>query len=52
VSRALSLSVIGFAFTSLLLSTETDRTLWVLMGLALTLPRITATASAPRGRTP
>lgn len=52
VSRALSLSVIGFAFTSILLSTETDRTLWVLMGLALTLPRITSTACAPGRRMP
>ncbi|QEC47329.1 O-antigen ligase family protein [Baekduia soli] len=51
VARALQLSLIGFALTSILLSTETDRTLWVLMGLALTLPRIVAATPAPRRRT-
>jgi O-antigen ligase len=50
VARALQLSLIGFALTSVLLSTETDRTLWVLMGLALTLPRIAAASPAPRRR--
>jgi O-antigen ligase len=50
VARALRLSMIGFALTSVLLSTETDRTLWVLMGLALTLPRIAATTPAPGRR--
>jgi O-antigen ligase len=48
VARALVLSVTGFALTSVLLSTETDRTLWVMMGLALTLPRIAAASTAPR----
>ena len=47
LSRALSLSLIGFALTSLALSTETDRTLWVLMALALTLPRIAARTQTP-----
>lgn len=47
VPRALTLSVIGFALTSVLLSTETDRTLWVMMGLALTLPRIATASIAP-----
>jgi O-antigen ligase len=42
VARALIVSLAGFAFTSLFLSTETDRTLWVLMGLALALPRVLA----------
>jgi exopolysaccharide production protein ExoQ len=50
VSRALSLSLIGFALTSVLLSTETDRTLWFLMALALTLPRIAAAPPAPGRR--
>lgn len=50
VSRALSLSLIGFALTSVLLSTETDRTLWLLMALALTLPRIAAAQPAPGRR--
>jgi len=50
VARALRVSLIGFALTSVLLSTETDRTLWVLMGLALTLPRIAATTPAPGRR--
>jgi len=49
VARALGISLVGFGLTSLFLSTETDRTLWVLMGLALTLPRIAAaTSSATR----
>lgn len=51
VARALGLSLLGFGLTSLFLSTETDRTLWVLMGLALTLPRVAAATSAP-GRRP
>ena len=51
VARALGLSLIGFGLTSMFLSTETDRTLWVLMGLALTLPRIAAATPAP-GRRP
>lgn len=48
VSRAVRLSLIGFGLTSLFLSTETDRTLWVLMGLALVLPRIAADSQAAR----
>ncbi|HEY2258768.1 MAG TPA: O-antigen ligase family protein [Solirubrobacteraceae bacterium] len=39
-SRALALALAGFAFTSIFLSTETDRTLWVLIGLAIALPRV------------
>jgi O-antigen ligase len=39
-SRALLLSVAGFAFTAIFLSAETDRTLWVLIGLAIALPRV------------
>ena len=50
VCRALSLSLAGFALTSILLSTETDRTLWLMMGLALTLPRIAAATPAPGRR--
>jgi O-antigen ligase len=42
VARALIISLAGFAFTSIFLSTETDRTLWVLMGLALALARVLA----------
>jgi O-antigen ligase len=48
VSRALRLSLIGFCLASLFLSTETDRTLWVMMGLALVLPRIAANPQAAR----
>jgi O-antigen ligase len=39
-SRAMLLAVVGFALTSIFLSTETDRTLWVLIGLSLALPRV------------
>jgi O-antigen ligase len=38
--RAMLLSLAGFALTSIFLSTETDRTLWVLIGLSLALPRV------------
>jgi O-antigen ligase len=41
-ARALLLSLCGFAFTSLFLSTETDRTLWTLVGLSVALPRVLA----------
>jgi hypothetical protein len=39
-ARAMLLAVVGFALTSIFLSTETDRTLWVLIGLSLALPRV------------
>jgi O-antigen ligase len=39
-SRAMLLAVAGFAFTSIFLSTETGRTLWVLIGLSIALPRV------------
>ncbi len=39
-SRALTLSLAGFAFASIFLSTETNRTLWILLGLSLALPRV------------
>jgi len=38
--RATLLSLAGFAFTSVFLSTETDRTLWLLVGLSIALPRV------------
>lgn len=38
--RAMALGLAGFAFTSFFLSTETDRTLWVLVGLTIALPRV------------
>jgi O-antigen ligase len=41
-SRALLLSLTGFALASLFLSTETDRTLWVLLGLSIAVPRVLA----------
>jgi O-antigen ligase len=39
-SRATMLGLAGFALTSIFLSTETDRTLWVLVGLTIALPRV------------
>jgi O-antigen ligase len=47
VSRALFVAMLGFAFTSIFLSTETDRTLWMLLGFALALPRIVASKESP-----
>jgi O-antigen ligase len=48
VSRALLLSVAGFAFASIFLSTETNRALWILIGLSLALPRVLLKASSER----
>jgi len=42
LSRALQLALLGFALTSVFLSAQTHRTLWVLLGLALALARIVA----------
>jgi O-antigen ligase len=39
-ARALLLALAGFAFASVFLSTETNRMLWVLVGLAIALPRV------------
>jgi O-antigen ligase len=39
-ARALLLSLAGFAFTSIFLSTETGRMLWVIIGLTIALPRV------------
>jgi O-antigen ligase len=39
-TRALLLSLTGFAFTSIFLSTETDRIFWILLGLTLAVPRV------------
>lgn len=42
LARALQLSLAGFAVTSIFLSAETHRTLWVLLGLSLALTRLVA----------
>jgi O-antigen ligase len=47
VARALTLSLIAFMLVSIFLSSETDRALWILMGLALALARIGDAQSAP-----
>jgi O-antigen ligase len=39
LARALVVAVCGYALTSIFLSTETDRALWILLGLTLALPR-------------
>ena len=39
-ARALLLALTGFVLTSIFLSTETDRTLWILVGLSVALPRV------------
>lgn len=43
-ARALAISLAGFALASVFLSTETDRVLWVLLGLGAVLPRVAAEA--------
>jgi hypothetical protein len=45
-SRALAISLAGFALASVFLSTETDRVLWVLLGLGAVLPRVAAEAAS------
>lgn len=45
-TRAVLLSLAGFALASVFLSTETDRVLWVMLGLSLALPRVVAAHSA------
>ena len=40
MSNAFLLSLVGFAVASLFLSTETSRALWILVGLAVSLPRL------------
>lgn len=39
-SRALLLSLGAYAFASVFLSTETDRALWIMLGLSFALPRV------------
>jgi O-antigen ligase len=51
-SRALLLALAGFAFTSIFLSSETDRTLWVLVGLSIALPRVIREEQVRRGVRP
>jgi len=51
-SRALLLSAVGFAFTSMFLSTETQRMLWILLGLSVALPRVLAGAQQPAPEAP
>lgn len=41
-ARALFVSLVGFAAASLFLSTETDRALWLMLGLAIALPNVVA----------
>ena len=49
-TRAMMLAFAGFAFTSIFLSTETDRTQWVLIGLTVALPRVLLEEQARRGK--
>lgn len=39
-ARAMLLSLAGFAFTSIFLSTETSRMFWVLLGFSVAVPRV------------
>jgi hypothetical protein len=50
-TRALMLGFAGWAFTSIFLSTETGRPLWVLVGLTVALPRVLEGRHARRGNT-
>jgi O-antigen ligase len=48
-ARGLIVALAGFALASAFLSTETDRALWVLLGLAAAMPRVVADAAAASG---
>jgi hypothetical protein len=39
-ANALTVSLVGWAIASLFLSSETSRPLWIIVGLALALPKI------------
>ena len=40
VANALLLSLVGWAIASIFLSSETSRPLWIVVGLALALPKL------------
>ena len=40
ISNALVLSLVGWAISSLFISTETARTLWIMVGISLALPKL------------
>jgi O-antigen ligase len=46
VANALLISLVGWAVASIFLSSETSRPLWIMVGMALALPRLTAEESA------
>jgi len=50
LARALAVALCGYALTSVFLSTETDRALWILLGITLALPRFLSWAPAPEAR--
>lgn len=49
VSNALLVSLVGWAVASLFLSSETSRPVWIIIGLALALARMTRTGAAGTG---
>jgi O-antigen ligase len=52
VAAALALSLGGWAVASLFLSSETSRVLWIVLGLALALPRLLERAAEERAASP
>jgi O-antigen ligase len=51
VARAMIVALVGYALTSMFLSTETDRALWILLGITVAMPRLLRRAETlPRWR--
>jgi O-antigen ligase len=48
VANALLISLVGWAFASIFLSSETGRPLWIIIGIAIALPKLIADESARR----
>jgi O-antigen ligase len=48
VANALMISLVGWAFASIFLSSETGRPLWIIIGIAIALPKLIADESARR----
>jgi hypothetical protein len=51
-ANALLLSLVGWSVASFFLSSETARPLWVLVGLAIAIPKLLSDAPALQSRVP
>jgi O-antigen ligase len=51
IANALLISLVGWAFASIFLSSETGRPLWIIIGIAVALPKLVKDESARRAET-